>query len=138
MTASTNPPTRARQRAPAATSIATTAPSSRTGRKCGISRIRISQNPIVPLHAARPSAARSPNDPIILSLRQGAVGGIGWPAAVPESRVPAQLRAGGHLLTQSPASPSPLSRTSLHDRIVAEIGRRIVRGDYDSDGTLPT
>jgi GntR family galactonate operon transcriptional repressor len=42
------------------------------------------------------------------------------------------------LLTRSPAPQGPLTRTSLHDRIVAEIGRRIVHGDYDSDGMLPT
>ncbi len=42
------------------------------------------------------------------------------------------------MLTRSPVAAGPLARTSLHDRIVAEIGRRIVRGDYGSDGILPT
>ena len=39
---------------------------------------------------------------------------------------------------RSPRPKGPPTRTSLHDRIVAEIGRRIVHGDYDSDGMLPT
>jgi DNA-binding FadR family transcriptional regulator len=32
----------------------------------------------------------------------------------------------------------PLERRSLHDRIVEELGRRIVAGAYAADGTLPT
>jgi GntR family galactonate operon transcriptional repressor len=42
------------------------------------------------------------------------------------------------LLTRSPALSGALARTSLHDTIVGEIGRRIVRGDYGSEGILPT
>lgn len=41
------------------------------------------------------------------------------------------------MLTRPNAPAGALARTSLHDRIVAEIGRRIVRGDYGPDGVLP-
>lgn len=42
------------------------------------------------------------------------------------------------MLTRSPALSRALPRTSLHDTIVGEIGRRIVGGDYGAEGILPT